>query len=166
MILLVSLMSVSAAENSTLKSDLLRELRNAERKALALADAIPAEKYSWRPAEGVRSVSEVYIHLVTNKHFLLGFTGVPVPGGMSRDLEKTATSKDEVTRLIRAAYKKAIGAIETSDPADWDQPVERFFWKPATRRTVYLRLVVHSNEHIGQLVSYARMMGVTPPWSR
>ena len=68
--------------------------------------------------------------------------------------------------LIRAAYKKAIDALEAADPEDFDRPVERFFWKPATRRTVYVRLVVHTNEHVGQLIAYARTMGIAPPWSR
>ena len=86
-------MSASGADHSSLRADLLRELRNAERKALALAEAIPADKYSWRPADGVRSVSEVYIHLVTNKHFLLRFTGLKVPDGIRRELQERRPPK-------------------------------------------------------------------------
>jgi uncharacterized damage-inducible protein DinB len=154
-----------SSQESTLKSDLLRELELAQRHALELAEAIPAEKYSWRPGEGVRSVSEMLMHLVVNKHFLLAFTGVPRPEGMSGDLEKTVTDKAEIVKMLKEASEKAIDAIEASDPEDWDRPV-KFFWEPATVRTVYIRLVAHSHEHSGSLVSYARMNNIVPPWSR
>ena len=148
-----------------LQKDLLRELRYAQNRAVALAEEFPAEKYSWRPGEGVRSVSEQLMHLVTNKHYLLGIAGVREPDGMSRELEKTVTSKEEIVPMIKAAYKKAIDAITDSDPSTWDEPVN-LFWKPANKRTVYCRLVIHSNEHVGHLVAYARMNGIVPPWSR
>lgn len=157
--------SLLAQEPAGLREDLLRELRHAERRAVSLAEAIPAAKYSWRPAEGVRSVSEVLMHLVVNKHFLLQVTGVPAPVGMDRDLEKTVTDKQKVVAMLREAYQKAIERISQSDAAEWNRPV-KFFWEPATVRTIYLRLVIHSNEHVGQLIAYARMNGIVPPWSR
>lgn len=156
--------SLLAQEPSAPREDLLRELRHAERRAVSLAQAIPAAKYSWRPAEGVRSVSEVLMHLVVNKHLLLQVAGTPAPAGMDRDLEKTVTDKQKVVAMLRDAYRKAMDRIAQSDTAEWDRPV-KFFWEPATVRTIYLRLVVHSNEHVGQLIAYARMNGIAPPWS-
>jgi uncharacterized damage-inducible protein DinB len=150
---------------SDLKSDLVRELKYAERRAVGIAEAVPAEKYSWRPMEGVASFSEVLMHLVTNKHFLLGMTGVPAPEGLGPDQVKQITDKDKIVPLLKEAYAKAINTIEESDPADWDREV-RFFWKPARVGTVYNRLVIHSHEHVGQLIAYARMNQIVPPWSK
>ena len=30
---------------------------------------------------------------------------------------------------------------------------------------IYLRMIIHSNEHMGQLIAYARMNGIVPPWT-
>lgn len=150
---------------SDMKSDLVRELKYAERRAVALAEAIPAEKYSWRPMEGVMSFAEVFMHLITNKHSLLGRTGVAVPEGLGRDQVTKIKDKDKIVPLLKEAYAKAITTIENSDPADWDREVD-FFWKPARVATIYNRLVIHSHEHVGQLVAYARTNHIVPPWSK
>jgi hypothetical protein len=152
-------------ERSDLKTDLLRELMHAEQRAVMIAEAVPAEVYSWRPMEGVYSFSEVLMHLVTNKHYLLEVTGIPAPEGLGPDQVQRIKSKAEIVPLLKEAYAKAIAAIRNSDPADWNREVE-FFWKPARVGTVYNRLVIHSHEHVGQLIAYARMNHIVPPWSR
>jgi uncharacterized damage-inducible protein DinB len=45
-------------------------------------------------------------------------------------------------------------------------PPEKFAWRTATVDRMYLRIIVHANEHMGQLVAYARMTGVVPPRSK
>jgi hypothetical protein len=37
--------------------------------------------------------------------------------------------------------------------------------RDATVDGVYLRIIVHANEHMGQLIAYVRMNGIAPPWS-
>ncbi len=156
--------AAQSADTWGLKQDVIRELEWEQQRATQLAEAIPAEKYSWRPAEGVRSIGETILHLVQNVHELLSMTGVPTPEGISNDLEKTVTDKEQTVKLLGEAYEKALATIKASDPEDWDRAVD-FFWKPATVRSVYMRLVVHHSEHIGQLTSFARANGVVPPWT-
>jgi uncharacterized damage-inducible protein DinB len=153
------------AKESTLKSDLVRELKYAERRAVALAEAVPAEKYSWRPMEGVASFAEVFMHLITNKHYLLSVTGVAAPDNLGRDQVKKIKDKELIVGLLKEAYAKAISTIENTPPEDLNREVE-FFWKPARVATVYNRLVIHSHEHVGQLIAYARTNHIVPPWSR
>src|SRR3981189_1529739 len=74
---------------------------------VALAKATPADKFSWRPAAGVRSMSEVYMHLAMANFYLLSVTGPKTPADLtSADLEKTVTGKDAVigwlTRSLEA----------------------------------------------------------------
>ena len=147
------------------KADLLRELRTAQEHVVALAEAIPADKYSWRPGPGVRSVSEVLVHIGETNHMLLEVTGVPRPEEMTPALEKTLTEKGKVVEMLRESYRKTLDAIENSDPGDWNRSVS-FFMSPATVRTIYLRILAHSSEHLGQLIAYARVNGIVPPWSR
>src|SRR5882724_4245997 len=61
------------------RAELLRQLDDAQQKLVALAEAIPQEKYSWRPGEGVRSVSEVYMHVAGANYLIPRAVGVNPP---------------------------------------------------------------------------------------
>jgi uncharacterized damage-inducible protein DinB len=132
---------------------------------VALAEAIPAEKYSWRPAPGVRSVSEVFMHIALANFSLLSFTGPKMPADMKPDLEKTVTKKADVIQWL----KRSLDAVKTArahlKPGDLERKVE-IHGKTVTVDGMYLRIIVHANEHMGQLVAYARMNGIVPPWSK
>src|SRR5271156_4564440 len=77
------------------------EWRHVSEQLIALAEATPAEKFAWRPAAGVRSTSEVYMHIVTANFYLLSITGPKMPAGLKDDAEKTVTSKAEVIDWLR-----------------------------------------------------------------
>src|SRR5271163_2506638 len=76
---------------------------------IALAEATPAEKFSFRPTPGVRSTSEVYMHIVDSNFFLLGVTGVKTPSDITDDMEKSFTSKLEVIAWL----KRSLEAVKT-----------------------------------------------------
>ena len=72
------------------------------RLLLSLADAIPADKYGWRPEPGVRSVSEVLMHLAQSNYYLLSVTGPKMPPELeNNEVEKTIKSKPEVMAYLR-----------------------------------------------------------------
>ena len=69
------------------------------RQLMALSAAIPAEKFAWRPAPGVRSTSEVMMHIALANFYLLSATGPKVPADLtSANMEKKVTAKAEVTK--------------------------------------------------------------------
>jgi uncharacterized damage-inducible protein DinB len=141
------------------------EWRHVSDQLVALAEATPEEKFAWRPAVGVRSTSEVYMHIVIANFYLLSVTGPPMPPDLKEDAEKTVTSKAEVIGWLKRsleAVKKA-QAAETS--ADLARKV-KVEGRDSTVDAMYLRIIIHANEHMGQLVAYARMTGVVPPWSK
>jgi uncharacterized damage-inducible protein DinB len=132
---------------------------------VALAEATPADKFGWRPAAGVRSVSEVYMHIALSNFGLLYSTGVKLPAdATSNDLEKTVKDKAEVIRWLKRSLEAVKSARSNLKPADLERKVE-IAGRHATVDGIYLRIIVHANEHMGQLIAYARMSGVTPPWS-
>ncbi len=133
---------------------------------VALANAIPAEKYGWRPAPGVRSVSEVIMHIALANFYLLSVTGPAMPSDIkSNDMEKTVTAKAEVIGYLQRSLDAVKSAHAGVKPDDLARKV-KIAGKPATVDGIYLRIIVHANEHMGQLVAYARMIGVVPPWSK
>ena len=141
------------------------EWTHASRQLLALADAIPPEKYSWRPAPGVRSTGEVLMHIAGTNFYLLSRMGHKLPADFeSVDVEEAATDKAKVIGWLKRSLDAVREAHATVSAAQLNK-TEKFLGHEATDQGLYLRILVHANEHMGQLVAYARMNGVVPPWS-
>jgi uncharacterized damage-inducible protein DinB len=141
------------------------EWRHVSRQLIALAEATPAEKFAWRPAAGVRSTSEVYMHIAIANFYLLSVTGPKMPAGLKEDMEKTVASKAEVIDWLKRSLDAVKEAHLAAKPNDLERKVH-IADRDATVDGMYLRIIVHANEHMGQLIAYARMTGVMPPWSK
>ncbi len=141
------------------------EWRHVSRQLLALAEATPEEKFSWRPAPGVRSTSEVYMHIVFANFYLLGVTGPKMPEDLKRGMDTSVTSKAEVIKWLKRSMDAVKQAHLAVAPKDLERKVH-IADRDATVDGMYLRIIVHANEHMGQLIAYARMTGVAPPWSQ
>ena len=136
------------------------------KQLIELAQAIPADKYTWRPAPGVRSISEVYMHIALANFYLLSVTGPKLPADMkSEDMERTVTSKAEVIPFLERSLDAVKTARSKLRPGDLEHKVE-INGKTVTVDGMYLRIIIHDNEHMGQLVAYARINGIVPPWSK
>lgn len=141
------------------------EWKHVSRQLIDLAEAIPADKFAWRPAAGVRSTSEVLMHIVLANFYLLSVTGPKMPAELTQNSEKTVTSKAEVISWLR----RSLDAVKDAHLAAKLQDLQRKVHiadRDATVDGIYLRIIIHDNEHMGQLIAYARMMGVAPPWSK
>lgn len=142
------------------------EWGHVSRQLVALVEAMPADKFAWRPAPGVRSVSEVVMHTALANFYLLSITGPKMPADIkSADIEKTVTSKDEAIGYLRRSLEAVKAAHASVKPDDLARKV-KVVGRDATVDGIYLRIIIHANEHMGQLVAYARMNGVVPPWSK
>ncbi len=142
------------------------EWGHVSRNLLALAEAIPADKYSWRPAPGVRSISEVYMHVALANFYLLSVTGPKMPVDITPDdIEKTVTSKGEVMQYLKRSLEAVRTARAQLKPGDLQRKV-KIEDKTVPVDGMYLRILAHDNEHMGQLIAYARMNGIVPPWSK
>lgn len=135
-----------------------------EKELLSLAEATPAEKFLWRPAEGVRSVSEVYVHVAFANYLLTGFIGAKTPEGISGGMEKTVTQKAAVIDALKKSFAHLRAAVAATPDADLDKPV-KLFGHDSTVLGVLLAVATHEHEHLGQSIAYARMNGIVPPWS-
>jgi len=141
------------------------EWKHVSQQLIALAEATPAEKFSWRPAPGVRSTSEVYMHIAMANFYLLSVTGPKMPTDLKEGMDKTITSKAEVIGWLKRSLEAVKEAHLAEKPEDLQRKVH-IMDRDATVDGMYLRILVHANEHMGQLVAYARMTGVVPPWSK
>jgi len=145
-------------------TDYLWQWNDVEKKLTDLAEAIPAEKYSWRPAEGVRSIKEVVVHVGGGNYYLPSLIGIKPPESFSMDMEKTITEKPDAIKTMTESFEHVRKALEGMSDADLDKPAELFGNKTTVRNALFL-LLSHTHEHLGQLIAYARMNGVVPPWT-
>ncbi len=141
------------------------EWKHVTKQLIDLAEATPQDKFSWRPAPGVRSTSEVYMHIALANFYLLSVTGPKMPADVKREMEKSVTSKAEVINWLKRSLDAVKEARSSVTPKDLERKVH-IADRDATVDGMYLRIIVHANEHMGQLIAYARMTGVTPPWSK
>ena len=133
---------------------------------MQLADAIPADKYSWRPDEGVRSIAEVFAHIASANYFFASKLGAKIPDGVNmQTLETELKTKDAIAAELKRSYDVAINAVKNSTDASLSKKVEFPFPGEFTSMTASLILLGHSNEHLGQLIAYARINGIAPPWT-
>jgi len=134
-------------------------------KLIRLAQAMPAEKYSWRPGEGVRSVSEVYMHLAGANLVFARTLGAPMPAGMRPDLEKMVTEKAGVVEWLQKSVEQVKQTLGNLHEEDLSKPA-KLFGRDTNYQGVILSLVAHNHEHLGQAIVYARLNGVVPPWTQ
>lgn len=155
-------------------SALLRDIASVEEKVLSLGEAIPEENYGWRPADGVRSVSEVMVHVAADNWFLPTAIGVAAPaatGVKANDYpsvqayEARAMSKAEALSAVRESFAHLRAAMERTDEAQLGQ-VLNLFGSEVSGVDLWVITTTHLHEHLGQLIAYARSNNVVPPWSR
>ena len=154
------------AAHHSVKDDVLAALDGIEKKLVDLAGATPQAKMSWRPGDGVRSTSEVFMHVAGANYFLSGMLGAAPPAGVDvRNLEKNVTTHADVIAQLKKSFehaRKAIGAVSDEQLND----AIKMFGQDATKRKAMITMVEHASEHLGQSIAYARMNQITPPWSQ
>ncbi len=147
------------------RSEVLSEVIVQENKFTRLAEAIPAEKYTWRPAPDVRSFAEVFLHVATANYNLYTLIGAKIPEGLdAKGLEKSTTDKTKVIAILKDSFAHAKKAITAMPDADLDKSLDWFGGKN-TGRGILLFIVRHAAEHLGQSIAYARVVGIVPPWT-
>ncbi len=146
------------------RAELDIQINDLEKKLVSLAEAIPAEKYAWRPGEGVRSNSEVFAHIAQANYMFPSLLGVKVPDGIGNDLEKKLTKKGEVVPALWKSFLHLRSAIGGLTDADLEKPIKLFQRESSVMGAYYLA-TGHLHEHLGQAIAYARMNGVVPPWT-
>lgn len=150
------------AQANGFRAEFLTNLDDVQEKILDLAESLPADKFSWRPAPGVRSTSEVFMHIAGGNYFLCSFLGKEPPK-MNGDIEKVVTKKADVIAELKRSFEHLRNAVNAT--GDLEKPV-KMFGTQTTHRGVLVTILSHLHEHLGQSVAYARINGVVPPWSR
>ena len=153
--------TMSFAEQPIFVQEFLGQIDFVKGRLMQLAEAMPEDKYSWTPGEGVRSVGEVYVHAAEANYYMLSLIK-----GEKFDMNSAESKSDKKTAL--SLMEKSFDNLKESaaqfTDEDLDKEIEAFGMKFSVRNFM-VTIIAHLHEHLGQSIAYARMNGVIPPWS-
>ncbi|MGQ0646559.1 MAG: DinB family protein [Gemmatimonadaceae bacterium] len=172
--LAMSAAPAAAQKTGSVVADLVKDVSEVEEKLVGLAKAIPADKYGWRPGQGVRSIGEVVMHVASDNWFIPGATGTAIPAatGIKPDDYKTVVAYEGRSVTPDAAVQELQSSFAYLKKAMRDTPeasmsvTKKVFGQDFTMQQVWIMATTHLHEHLGQLIAYARSNGVVPPWSK
>jgi len=156
----------SAAE---LKASVIGDLETLHTKFVGLAQAFPQDKYTWRPMDGVRSVAEVLMLAAFE-----GYSFIPTSfGGKAANLgtrEEAAklrelTDKTQIIDHLNKGFAHAKKELEGLDAAALTGK-RKVMGRDMSASQTALAIDGDLHEHLGQMIAYARMNKIVPPWSK
>jgi uncharacterized damage-inducible protein DinB len=160
-----------ASAQSTFQEEIAAMVSTDAAKFSQLAGALSQEQYAWRPAEGVRSSSEVLMHVAGVNYFMADLLGCGVPEGVAITSSydtvmafETETDRSEIRPAVEASFLHVVECIGSVSDADL-VATRNIFGTPGNGRVLLVDILSHMSEHLGQLVAYTRVNGVVPPWS-
>ena len=161
------------AASTGLVADLARDVAQVERKIVGLAKAVPADKYAWRPGAGVRSVSELVMHVAADNYLfpvMLGTAADPATGittdySTAQAFEKRQIPRDSAIVELERSFAFLKKSLSATPESKLGEKISMFGQQFTTQQALLLA-TVHLHEHLGQFIAYARTNGVTPPWSQ
>jgi len=159
-------LAIAGAPSVGPRAEFLEEIAYYEQRYTRLAEAMPAEKYSWRPTEGVRSVGEVFTHITVANYGVARALGTAPPAGYHfKAILALSSDKPKVVQALKESFAHFRQAILALDDANADKPQDMFN-RHTTLRGSFIAITGHFGEHLGQSIAYARMNGVVPPWTQ
>lgn len=162
--------SAQTITSDQIKAQFVKDWERAKTYTLDYLNAMPADKYSFKPVDSIRSFSQQMLHLAQDNFapLIATATGAQVPEPIKhRDLENNpgAQSKDSVVYFVTISYDFAIQSIKDLSPAKYGEIVSLSKWKE-TRFAMLEKAFEHQTHHRGQTTIYIRLQGIKPPGER
>ncbi|HXR16872.1 MAG TPA: DinB family protein [Terriglobales bacterium] len=153
------------APSYDMKAQSLADLQVVEKKFVDLANALPADKFTWRPTADSRSFAEVFLHVAGERYGILGLMGATPPAGFDpKTYEKSTTNRGQIVEQLDKSWEFTQKAINGMTNADFAKLLPKLGPQANAGDVIYI-LVADAHEHLGQVVAYARENGVVPPWT-
>ena len=174
LVVLALLAATSPLAAQSVMGDMHRDVNEVQKKILDLAAAIPAEKYDWRPSNGVRSVGEVLLHVAGDNYLIPVGMGKPIPETVALKagndesvmaFEARKLTKEQIIAEVKASFTHLHQAMGLTTDQNLQETI-KFFGQDWTRSRAMVLTVTHLHEHLGQQIAYARANNITPPWSK
>lgn len=151
---------------AALRAELTEHFNGSMGKVIALAEAMPQERYAWKPEKDAMPVAQVYGHIARyNYSYPATSLGIAAPVGLGLDTLEAMRNKAQIVALLKRSADHVRKTIADM-PADQIEAGTTLYGRNVPKWAVLFQLVAHMNEHLGQSIAYARSNNVVPPWSR
>lgn len=160
-----------APPNAGPGAELLFGFNGAAGHVIELVKAFPEDKLDWRPGPGVRSVREVFLHIALGNRLLLNIADGAARDELMKQIQDNAKregeklTKAQLIQMLTESFQAARDVLNAVTAGSLTRDID-FFGTATTRRGALTVLDTHLHEHTGQLIAYARMNGIVPPWSK
>ncbi len=144
-------------------ADALRQMQQRFGRILvAAAEAMPAEKYNYRPTPAQMSFAQIQVHLANegNDQLCSKTAGVPAP---QRSAVDSTMTKDQLVARLRETFQFCEQAFAKLDDSKLNEPIQLFGPNPFTRAAAILITVGDWADHYSQEANYLRLNGILPP---
>ena len=153
------------APSYDMKAQAALDLDGVNKKVISLAQALPQDKFNWRPTPDSRSFAEVFLHVSGERYGILGLMGAVPPAELDRKTyEKSTTDKAKIVDELNKSGEYTQKTIQGMANADYAKLLPKLGPQANEGDVIYI-LVADAHEHLGQLVAYARVNGIVPPWT-
>ena len=168
--LLLIVVNQSVAQTmADIKSQMEKDWARAKAYTIDYLNTMPADKYSFRATDSVRSFAQQMLHLsAANVFFSSNVSDQPPPAGFAFTLEQRASAqtKDSVLYYVSAGYDYALNAVKNSDITKWGEKKKLFGRFEETKFAILNKAFEHQGHHRGQTTVYIRLQGIKPPEER
>jgi uncharacterized damage-inducible protein DinB len=157
--------SAQALSNDDIKMQMVSDWQRAKAYTIEYLHTMPADKYSFKAVDSLRSFAMQMLHLATGNVFLMSNATdqPPLPWtGFELENRKTAQSADSVMYFVTASYDYCINAVKNCDPGKWKEKKTVFGFE-ATKYEFMLKAFEHQTHHRGQTTIYIRLNNIKPP---
>lgn len=165
-LMLLPALAHAADAPSGLRAEMIASMMDAGNKIQELAAAVPDGKYNWKPSKDVRSMGQVFEHVVSANYLFPALLGKSGPMSMEElmKLDSQTMEPAKIRQMLKDSYAFATAAITEFPDSEMDAEMD-FFGHKMSKRAGLLLLCSHSHEHLGQAIAYARSNNITPPWT-
>ena len=153
-----------APGGAAVRADLIKDWERQKATLLAIADAMPEDKFGFKSTPAQRSYAEQIMHVATVNVDILKLVGGQAPPPTFT--AESAKTKADILKALGESYDHGIALLNEQTDATITGTVEAAFLGPSTRARVFWFLLGHSMDIYGQMAVYLRLNGIVPPASR
>jgi uncharacterized damage-inducible protein DinB len=153
----------AGAQTASLRAELLKDWTELKPVMMAIAAAMPEEKFTYKSTPAQRDYGQQIMHVATgNMAYLRFLGGTTTPPAFNR----TATSKADVLQALAASFDFGEALLrEQSDQSVLQIVQTNQFLGPSSKARVIYFLLGHTWDIYGQMAVYLRLNGIVPPRS-
>jgi uncharacterized damage-inducible protein DinB len=160
--------NTQAVSEEDIKAQMVKEWERAKAYTVDYLNTMPADKYSFKAVDSIRSFAQQMLHLAQGNLFLMSnATDQQPPAFLAANLEHSPTAqvKDSVMYYVTSSYDYCINAVKNSDINKWGEKKKLFNFEE-TKLALMMKTFEHQTHHRGQTTIYIRLLGIKPPNER